>query len=627
MRQHHARLLLSAGSEGARRGLPRRAVDVQPLYSSDPDDLALSDPSGASAAKDWAGWLPYAGIVCLGGDGCVGTGLAAPLPGRRRVFVASSPSFLPSSCPRLRHPILLNQPPLATYAPHTPPSPALRSTKAYYTCSAGGVASAAQVAPAGFSCAKGALLPEVAADTVTNKCFQTPNPAYLNGQVRERGWGEEPSSGQPQRPGERAGVHIRGVGGEDPTYMSMGSISSPGDAGQSRSVPPLQPPSPLVQGATAQTCPAGGCSGFGCLPAATPLPAPTVIPSPTCPATSAGAAAVAISLPPAASSSVSVSGCAVAVAVSGGGLSLAFFHPASFAPVSCSYCLTADLRSSGVLVRAGRRDVVEAAAGAQWRTPFAGPLDWKRVCVPDCRRRLVPAHLQPRPLRLLVRRQRDADADGDTERHGDAGFNGERNGDAGAHADADAGSHAQRLGISHCNAVPGHHADSGADADRLGDCLPVRHCEPDRHGNCNGDAIRDSEPDAVRDCDPSRNADPEPDCDAIGDADGLLLCHTHPGGVWLTDWQPGADDDSDADALADADGQRFPDDFAGRHAESDAEREPAELAERLWDGVVHADALARLHPLGVRHAGGHGLCIRHADAGHDALWHADGVGV
>jgi len=44
---------------------------VQPLYSSDPDDLALSDPSGASAAKDWAGWLPYAGIVCLGGDGCV----------------------------------------------------------------------------------------------------------------------------------------------------------------------------------------------------------------------------------------------------------------------------------------------------------------------------------------------------------------------------------------------------------------------------------------------------------------------------------------------------------------------------------------------------------------------------
>lgn len=202
--------------------------EAQPYYSSDPDDIALSDPSGASAAKDWAGWVPYAGIVCLGGDG----------------------------------------------------------TKLYYTCDASGTASAPVAAPAGFSCFKGSLGPEVAADFVTNKCFQTANPAFLTG-----------------------------------------------------------------QGATAQTCPAGsGCTGFGCVPSSTPLPAPTAIPAPQCPAAASGAAAVAVSLNSV--SPLTVSGCSVAAAVSG--YAVGFSHPTSGAPVSCTYCITAGQRSSGVVVSARR---------------------------------------------------------------------------------------------------------------------------------------------------------------------------------------------------------------------------------------------------------------------------------
>lgn len=205
---------------------PVWTAEAQPYYSSDPDDIDASDPSGASAAKDWDGWIPYAGIVCLGGDG----------------------------------------------------------TKLYYTCDASGAAGAAVTAPSGFSCVKGSLVPEAAADFVTNKCFQSANPAFLTG-----------------------------------------------------------------QGATAQTCPAGsGCTGFGCVPSSTPLPAPTSIPTPQCPAfsTAGGAAAVTATLP---SSTLTVSGCAVAVALSG--YSLSFSNPASGAPVSCSYCLTAGSRSSGVIVR------------------------------------------------------------------------------------------------------------------------------------------------------------------------------------------------------------------------------------------------------------------------------------
>ena len=105
---------------------PPSPSPVQPLYSSDPDDLALSDPSGASDAKDWAGWLPYAGIVCLGGDGCVGTGLAAPLPGRRRVrgeslpiLVGARASAIPSSStsPPLPRTLHTPRPPLPCVAP------------------------------------------------------------------------------------------------------------------------------------------------------------------------------------------------------------------------------------------------------------------------------------------------------------------------------------------------------------------------------------------------------------------------------------------------------------------------------------------------------------------------------
>lgn len=43
---------------------------AQPIYPDLViDDIIQSDPSSASAGKDWAGWIPYSGIVCIGGDG------------------------------------------------------------------------------------------------------------------------------------------------------------------------------------------------------------------------------------------------------------------------------------------------------------------------------------------------------------------------------------------------------------------------------------------------------------------------------------------------------------------------------------------------------------------------------
>ena len=35
------------------------------------DDSDASDPAHAQDDKDWPGWLPYSGIVCLHGDGWV----------------------------------------------------------------------------------------------------------------------------------------------------------------------------------------------------------------------------------------------------------------------------------------------------------------------------------------------------------------------------------------------------------------------------------------------------------------------------------------------------------------------------------------------------------------------------
>jgi hypothetical protein len=33
------------------------------------DDMVLSDPLGLQSDKDWEGWAPYSGIICLNGDG------------------------------------------------------------------------------------------------------------------------------------------------------------------------------------------------------------------------------------------------------------------------------------------------------------------------------------------------------------------------------------------------------------------------------------------------------------------------------------------------------------------------------------------------------------------------------
>lgn len=104
---------------------PEWTPQSQPLYFTVQDDLAISDPTGATLAANWSGWAPYVGSVCVGGDG----------------------------------------------------------TYLYYTCDALGTASSIRTAPSGFSCVKGALQRFNATGFIYNKCFQASNPVYLAGQV------------------------------------------------------------------------------------------------------------------------------------------------------------------------------------------------------------------------------------------------------------------------------------------------------------------------------------------------------------------------------------------------------------------------------------------------------------
>lgn len=70
--RHAPLLLLTVLFAATSMGAPAWTSERAPIYGPETllrDDIVLSDPLGLQDNKDWDGWNPYSGIICLNGDG------------------------------------------------------------------------------------------------------------------------------------------------------------------------------------------------------------------------------------------------------------------------------------------------------------------------------------------------------------------------------------------------------------------------------------------------------------------------------------------------------------------------------------------------------------------------------